>query len=113
MSSNGLEKEINDNPMPPSIPEEGLESAEKVLNLQIDADDIRRCIGCPIVEECIEKWEVEPDALSSAAYLRYAIEIQRVCQGPKEETSLFTRKSIAVCNSRLLVSLPKRMRKSL
>ena len=112
MSSNGPEKEINDNPMPPSIPEEGLESAENGLNLQIDADDIRRCIGCPIVERCIERARDESDPNIYKAHLSYAKNIQDMCQGPKEETSWFTRKPIAVCNSPLLVSLPKRMRKN-
>ena len=113
MSSNGPEKEINDNSMPLSIPEEGLESAEKVLNLQIDADDIRRCIGCPIVEECIDKAEDDSDPLTSDAYLRYAINIQDGCQGPKIEPSLFLRRPTVSCGSPAVKHLTNRLRRSL
>jgi hypothetical protein len=113
MSSNGPEKEINDNTMPLSIPEEGLESAEKVLNLQIDADDIRRCIGCPLVEKCIEKAEDNSDPLTSDAYLRYAKKIQDGCQGPKEEPSLFLRRRTVLCGSPAVKDLTNKLRHSL
>ena len=113
MSSNGFEKEIYDNPMPPSIPEEGIESAEKVLDLQIDADDIRLCIGCPLVEKCIEKAEDDSDPLSSEAYLRYAINIQDGCQGPKIEPSVFLRRPTVLCGSPAVKHLTNKLRRSL
>jgi len=114
MSSNSPEYEPHATQMPSPLPEEGLETAKKVLDLEIDADDIRRCIGCPLVEACIEKWEENTDAISASAYLRYAIEIQKKCPGPGEETSMIPFvANRPVCKSPQVPSYPKKMRRGL
>jgi hypothetical protein len=61
-----------------------------------------------------EKWEENTDAISASAYLRYAIEIQKKCPGPGEETSMIP--FIAnrpVCKSPQVPSYPKNMRRGL
>jgi hypothetical protein len=102
-------------PPEPNITPEDLPSKElgTIRESLTDKDNVIRCIGCPLVENCIEKAKDESDPNIYKAHLSYAKDIQDRCQGPNEETSWFLRKSIAVCNSPLVKPLPKRMRKKL
>ena len=114
MSSSSGEFVPQDEPMNPQIPDEGIETAKKVLDLEIDTEDIRRCIGCPLVEACIEKWEGNPDAVSGSAYLRYALEIQKNCKGPEYEPSRIPFVADKpVCQSPIVPTFPKKMRRGL
>jgi len=102
-------------PPEPNITPEDLPSEElgTIRESLTDQDNVVRCIGCPLVEKCIEKAEDESDPNIRKALLNYAKNIQDRCQGPNNKTSLFLRKSIAVCNSPLVKSLPIRMREDL
>lgn len=111
MSSTSGEFEPVDAPMTPQLPEDGIETAKKVLN--IDLDTVERCIGCPLVEQCLENAEGR-DPNSAAAYIRYALQIQDNCSGPVEEKSKIPFvKSRSICGSPAVRGLSARNRRVL
>lgn len=114
MSSNSAEfEESQASSVSHQISEEQLETTKKLLEINIE--DIRRCIGCPIVERCIEKSEdhsTANDLNSAAAYIRYIVQIQKTCTGPIEQPSRIPfKKPVTLCDSTAVRGLSKRLRR--
>ena len=104
-------------PQEPNITPEDLPSEElgTIRESLKDTDNVVRCIGCPLVEKCIQKAEEltqNGDLGSASAYSRYAESIQEGYKGPLEfKSRLPLVGSSLICNSKKAKSLPKRLRR--
>ncbi|MCX6729601.1 MAG: hypothetical protein NTV95_03055 [Candidatus Saccharibacteria bacterium] len=88
--------------------------------LEIDTATITqaRCIGCPLVQSCIDKSGDTSDIMISTAYIRYAMEIQEKCSGyvTTERKIPFSKKVVEgkpVCNSPSVPELPKSFKRGI
>jgi hypothetical protein len=88
--------------------------------LDIDTANITqaRCVGCPLVQSCIDKSGDTSDIVVSTAYIRYAYVIQENCSGyfPNEIKIPFSKKVIegrSVCNSPSVPELPKSFKRGI
>ena len=106
----------------PEIPINPLTSDTELVNpndfLDIETITQARCIGCPVVQSCIDKSGDTSDIMISTAYIRYAMEIQEKCSGyvTTERKIPFSKKVVKgkpVCNSPSVPELPKSFKRGI
>jgi hypothetical protein len=106
----------------PEIPINPFTSDIELVNpkdfLEIDTITQARCIGCPVVQSCIDKSEDTTEIMISTAYIRYAIDIQEKCSGyvTTERKIPFSKKVVEgkpVCNSPSVPELPKSFKRGI
>ena len=106
----------------PEIPKKPFISDTEPMNpkdfLDIDTITQARCIGCPLVQSCIDKSGDTSDIMISKAYIDYAIDIQEKCSGyvTTERKIPFSKKVVEgkpVCNSPSVPELPKSFKRGI